>query len=137
MYKHIAPSYLYPLPSGVSVHPCRLILKDGSLMWKHALLSNNNLLSLPYTEAHEAHIIKTAQRVEELNAWVSQDLEPWECLLPIKWYDPSDDDLSEGIALYMYHVVHPIEFIYSELNKHILEHEVLEKRGSYLFFKRC
>ena len=137
MYKLIAPSYLYPLPSVVFVQPCRLIFKDGSLMWKHALLSHNNLLSLPYTEAHEAHIIKTAQRIEELNAWVSQELEPWECLQPVKWYDPNDQELSQGIAVYMNHVVHSNDFIYSELQKHILEHEILEKRGAYLFFKRC
>ena len=28
--------------------------------------------SLPISEAHEQHIIKTAQRLEELNSWVSQ-----------------------------------------------------------------
>ena len=73
MSKHISPSYFYKLPSGAKVHPCRLILKDGSLMWKHALLNQNNA-ALPECEAHEQHIIKTAQRLEELNSWVSQDL---------------------------------------------------------------
>ncbi len=137
MYKHIASGFLYTLPSGASVHPCRLIFKDGSLMWKHALLSYDNSLSIPYTEAHEVHIIKTAQRLEELNSWVSQDLEPWESLLPINWYDPSIAELSEGIAVYIKHVIHPIDYVYSKLQNHILEHEILEHRDSYIFFKRC
>ena len=41
-------------------------------MWKHALISNNEFTSLPLSQAHEAHIMKTAQRLEELNTWVSQ-----------------------------------------------------------------
>ena len=87
MSKHISPSYFYELPSGTKVHPCRLILKDGSLMWKHALL-NQNKAALPLCEAHEQHIVKTAQRLEELNSWVSQDLEPWNFLVPTLWYAP-------------------------------------------------
>ena len=59
MSKHISPDYFYNLPSGNKVHPCRLILKDGSLMWKHALLFNN-CPNIPTCEAHEQHIIKTA-----------------------------------------------------------------------------
>ena len=35
-----------------------LITKDGTLMWKHALLYQNSQLSLPISEAHEQHIIK-------------------------------------------------------------------------------
>ena len=85
MSKHISPSYFYDLPSGIKVHPCRLILKDGSLMWKHALLNQNKAV-LPECEAHEQHIVKTAQRLEELNSWVSQDLEPWNFLVPSLWY---------------------------------------------------
>ena len=73
MSKHISPSYFYNLPSGNKVHPCRLIHKDGTLMWKHALLHQNEH-KLPASEAHEQHIIKTAQRLEELNSWVSSDL---------------------------------------------------------------
>ena len=57
-------------------------------MWKHALLCNNNA-ALPECEAHEQHIIKTAQRLEELNSWVSQDLEPWNFLVPTLWYAPA------------------------------------------------
>ena len=66
MSKHIAQHHFYQLPSGSAVHPCRLIQKDGTLMWKHAVPS------IPLEEAHEQHIIKTAQRLEELNSWVSQ-----------------------------------------------------------------
>ena len=45
----------------------RLIMRDGSLMWKHALLQHNQLVYLPQNKAHEAHIVKTAQRIE---AWL-------------------------------------------------------------------
>ena len=103
MSKHLDQDSLYHLPSGASVHPCRLIHRDGTLMWKHALLHHNQLICLPQCHSHEAHIVKTAARIEELNSWISQDLEPWECLMPYKWYDPSDPELSEGISLYFYH----------------------------------
>ena len=78
MSKHISKETFYPLPSGANVHPCRLIQRDGTLMWKHALLCSNEI-HLPKNQAEEQHIIKTAQRLEELNSWVSQGLEPWEC----------------------------------------------------------
>ena len=80
MTRHIASSFFYDLPSGARVHPCRLIHKDGTLMWKHALLHNNKLVCLPKEHAHEAHIVKTAYRIEELNSWVSQNLDPWHFL---------------------------------------------------------
>ena len=81
MSKHLSPDIFYDLPSGTKVHPNRLIQRDGSLMWKHALWSKG-FVHVPQTEAHEAHIIKTAQRLEELNCWVSQGLEPWDFLKP-------------------------------------------------------
>ena len=136
MSKHISPSYFYELPSGAKVHPCRLILKDGSLMWKHALLTQNKA-SLPECEAHEQHIIKTAQRLEELNSWVSSDLEAWDCLMPTAWYLPEDPELAEGIAVYFKHTTRHIDYIYSALTSHILEHEHLEIRDKYLYFRRC
>jgi len=137
MQKNIANDYLYCLPSGLRVHPCRLIVKDGSIMWKHALLYKDKYLCIPESAAHESHIIKTAIRLEELNSWLSSDLEPWEALVPDYWYVPDIPELSEGISVYMHHVVHPVDFVYKELSKHILDHEVLENRGSYLYFKRC
>ena len=83
MSRHISPEYFYELPSGSRVHPCRLIHKDGTLMWKHALLNRNQPgIYAILVIAHEAHIIKTAQRIEELNSWVSQGLDPWDCLIP-------------------------------------------------------
>ena len=66
MAKGLAPDSMYELPSGLEVHPWRLIHKDGTLMWKHALLHHNHLVALPENMAHESHIIKTAQRIEEL-----------------------------------------------------------------------
>ena len=136
MSKHIAPSHFFELPSGTRVHPCRLIQKDGTLMWKHALLYHNEL-HLPETEAHEQHIIKTAQRLEELNSWVSKELNLWDCLLPTSWYVPSDPELSQGISVNFKHTVHDVDFVYNVLLAHTLSHETLQLRNNYLHFKRC
>jgi len=134
--KNISPKYLYNLPSGNAVHPCRLIHKDGTLMWKHALLYNNKL-SIPTEQAHEAHIIKTAQRLEELNSWVSLDLEPWDCLIPAGWYVPHIPDLSNGISVYFKHFSRDTTDVYDLLLPHIQDHETLHQSSQYLFFKRC
>ena len=37
MSKHFSPDIFYNLPSGSRVHPQRLIHRDGTIMWKHAL----------------------------------------------------------------------------------------------------
>ncbi len=137
MSKHIAPSHFYVLPSGGKVHPCRLILKDGSLMWKHALLSPMNDPCLPTDEAHEAHLVKTAQRLEELNSWVSQDLEPWNFLVPSLWYVPGLPDYDEGISVNFTHSTKDTTEVYNTLCKHILSHETLDLRDDYIYFKRC
>lgn len=134
--KHISPKCLYNLPSGNAVHPCRLIHKDGTLMWKHALLYNNKL-SIPTEQAHEAHIIKTAQRLEELNSWVSLDLEPWDCLIPAGWYVPHIPDLSNGISVYFKHFSRDTADVYDLLLSHIQDHETLYQSSQYLYFKRC
>ena len=57
-------------------------------MWKHAFLVGNAFTQLPTEQAHEAHIIKTAHRLEELNSWVSQGLDPWHGIQPTLWYEP-------------------------------------------------
>ena len=137
MSKHIDKSYLYNLPSGSSVHPCRLIHKDGTLMWKHALLYRDNVAHMPHTDSQEQHIIKTAQRLEELNSWISQDLEPWQCFIPYAWYSPNDSELTEGICVYFNHSVYKNDDIYETLKPHIQAHETLEQRDELLFFKRC
>ncbi len=137
MSKHIDKDYLYKLPSGTVVHPCRLMHKDGTLMWKHALLCRDNKANMPTCESHEQHILKTAQRLEELNSWVSHDMELWNCLQPVAWYVPSIPELSEGIAVCFKHNVHDIETIYTKLSSHILPHESLEKRSNHLYFRRC
>ena len=136
MSKHLSPSALYNLPSGQSIHPCRLIHKDGTLMWKHALLYNNETF-MPETVAQEQHIIKTAQRLEELNSWVSQGLEPWECLQPVAWFYPLTDELQDGISVYFKHAVLENEPVLLALLEHIQEHELLELRCNHIFFKRC
>ena len=136
MSKHISPKVFIKLPSGQQVHPSRLILKDGSLMWKHALLFEGSL-NIPKTQAHEAHIIKTAQRLEELNSWVSETMYPWDCFAPYAWYIPNDKHLSEGISLYFNHVSFSANETYAKLSSHIQDHEHLEVRNNYLYFKRC
>jgi hypothetical protein len=136
MSKHISPNFMYCFPSGANVHPCRLIQRDGTLMWKHALLYQNEV-SLPATEAHEQHIIKTAQRLEELNSWVSRDLEPWEGLQVIAWYAPQIEELSEGIGVYFKHSQYDTKQISDILSSHIQSHETLTATDRYVYFKRC
>ena len=137
MSKHIDKDYLYKLPSGTVVHPCRLMHKDGTLMWKHALLCRNNVPNMPVCASHEQHILKTAQRLEELNSWVSQDLEPWQCFIPYAWYSPVDTELTEGISVYFTHAIYKNDEVFTTLMPHIQTHETLELRDNLLFFKRC
>ncbi len=142
MSKHLNKDCFFRLPSGDVVHPCRFIFKDGTLMWKHAFLCNNKFTELPKEQAHEQHIIKTAQRLEELNVWVSQDLEPWQCLTPKCWYDPSNPNLSDGISVYFRHSIYSADNIYETLKDHIQPHETLELIDSFprspaILFKRC
>ena len=136
MSKNISSDYMIQLPSGNQVHPSRLIHRDGTLMWKHALL-HNNVLAVPTETAVEMHIIKTAQRLEELNSWVSLNLEPWECLTPTAWYDPNIDELASGISLYFKHFSNSSINTYELLLPHIQDYETLELRWDQLYFKRC
>ena len=136
MSKHVSPAVFLNLPSGSSIHPCRLIHRDSTLMWKHALLFENEL-HLPHDEATEQHIVKTAQRLEELNSWVSQTLEPWECIKPLAWYVPNDPQLSTGISVYIKHNVFDLEYTYENILPHIQDHETLELRNKYIHFRRC
>lgn len=137
MSKHINQKCLYKLPSGAAVHPCRLIHKDGTLMWKHALLCRDNEANIPECESQEQHIIKTAQRLEELNSWVSKELEPWQCFIPYAWYSPYDTELTDGISVYFIHAIYSNNDIFDSLLPHIQEHETLEQRDGLLYFKRC
>lgn len=137
MIRHITPGFFYNLPSGSRVHPCRLIQKDGSLMWKHALLSDNEVTSMPLSQAHEQHIIKTAQRLEDLNTWVSQHLDPWEFLKPISWYNPNKPELCEGISVYFKHTSLSNEHVYDILKMHLNEFESLVRKENSLLFCRC
>ena len=134
--KNLDEAYLYHMPSGAIYHPSRLIHKDGTLMWKHALLTQGEL-NIPTEAAHEAHIMKTAQRLEELNSWVSLDNELWECLMPTAWYVPDVDFLSEGISLFCKHTIHNAEYIYDTLKSHVQAHEVLKVVDNQIYFQRC
>ena len=139
MSKHFSPDIFYDLPSGVRVHPQRLIHRDGSIMWKHALWDSDGFVHIPQSQAHEAHIIKTAQRLEELNCWVSQGLEPWEFLKPTAWYyiNHSHQPFAEGYACYLRHTTLPSALILESLQSHIQEHEELSMDKGKLYFRRC
>lgn len=137
MSKHIDIKHMYHLPSGAIVHPCRLIQKDGTITWKQALLSYGNVPQMPRHESQENHIIKTAQRLEELNSWVSQDLEPWQSFIPYAWYSPNDSELTDGISVYFLHAVYDNDYIYETLLPHVQDYETLEQRDELMFFKRC
>ena len=108
MSSHINPDMFFILPSGTRVHPNRLIHKDGTLMWKHAFLYNNCFTALPSEQAHESHIIKTASRLEELNAWVSNSLDPWDCLRPASGTSLAAKNFDQGIAVQFTHTTLPI-----------------------------
>ena len=136
MSRHISPGHFYTLPSGNKVHPCRLIHKDGTLMWKHALLYNNEP-TIPTDQAHEAHIIKTAPRLEELNTWVSNSLDPWEFLKPVLWYHPGVDKFDEGIAVCFEHTCLDAEQVYDVLVNHLNDCETLKHNDKTLYFQRC
>ena len=136
MIRHISPEYFYELPSGNRVHPNRLIHKDGTLMWKHALLYQN-VPNIPKSQAHESHIIKTAQRLEELNTWVSQGLDPWEFLKPLLWYNTKYDEFAEGIAVCFKHTSLPINDVFETLKNHLDEFESLVIKDNILMFRRC
>ena len=139
MVKQLSPTALYNLPSGNQVHPCRLIHRDGTIMWRHAVVSPYNELFLPETEAHEAHIIKTAARLEELNCWASQGLEPWEFLQPSNWYciDHEQEPFQKGYACIFKHTSIENDLILKTLAPHIQDHEELKECEQGLYFQRC
>lgn len=139
MSKHFSPDIFYDLPSGSRVHPQRLIHRDGTIMWKHALLDANGYLHIPQQQSHEAHIIKTAQRLEELNCWASQGLEPWEFLKPTIWYfiDHRHEPYRQGYACCLRHTTLPSSLVLETLQPHIQEHEELKEVEGLLYFRRC
>ena len=106
-------------------------------MWKHALLYQNEFACIPTDQAHEQHIIKTAQRIEELNTWVSQDLDPWEFLKPLAWYYPKNPLLQDGISIFFKHTCLDALDVFDTLKKHLNDHETLKLQNNYLFFQRC
>lgn len=139
MHKQISSSAFITLPSGDEVFPSRLIHRDGTIMWKHALQAGDNHY-VPTSLAHEAHIIKTAARLEELNAWVSQNLEPWDCFLPKFWYDPRSihKPTASGYACEFQHTSLSTSAVLEVLAPHVQDHETLVLlNNSNLYFSRC
>ena len=139
MSKQISPGAFIKLPSGDEVFPKRFIHRDGTIMWKHALTSNNRCY-IPTCLAHEAHIIKTSARLEELNAWVSQNLDPWDCLIAKSWYDPRSEHLpvSSGYACEFQHLTIKTGQVLEILEPHVQDHETLKLLpNGNLYFARC
>ena len=139
MSKHLSPESLIKFPSGASFHPSRLIHKDGTIMWKYALLQLNGKLIPPSNVAIESHIVKTAQRLEELNCWASQNLEPWNCLQPIYWFDPSSPDHSfaTGCSCVFTHTTKDLDEVYESIYMHINEFETIKLQSNGISFQRC
>ncbi len=139
MHKQISPAAFITLPSGDEVFPSRLIHRDGTIMWKHALQAGDKHY-VPTSLAHEAHIIKTAARLEELNAWVSQNLEPWDCFLPKFWYDPRSihKPTASGYACEFQHTSLSNSVVLEVLAPHVQDHETLVLLNNRnLYFSRC
>lgn len=138
MQKYFAEGTFYPLPSGNNYHPARLIIRDGTLTWKDALHCRlTNKTYIPSDLAHEQHIIKTAQRMEELNTWASINMELWECIKPVQWYNPTVEGFEEGITLKFKHLAFSNKLMWTRLVPHIKPHESLTSGPEYLSFKRC
>jgi len=139
MQKYFTKGYLYELPSGLTAHPSRCIIRDGSITWSDALRTKlDDCLYIPTEHCHEQHILKTAHRLEELNSWAAQpDFDLHDCLLPFEWFNPTKEWLADGISVYFKHTVLSTELIFDKLHPHIKPHEELEVRDGYLFFKRC
>ena len=139
MSKQVCPSAFIKLPSGDEVFPSRLIHRDGTIMWKHALQARGRRF-IPMSLAHEAHIIKTAARLEELNSWVSQNLEPWDCFLPNFWYDPLSKfkPTAYGYACEFKHTLISNQEVLEILQPHVQDHETLKQLSNgNLYFSRC
>ena len=139
MHKYFKEDFFYNLPSGNSYHPARCIIRDGTLTWSDALHSKeDNRVFLPIEQAHEQHIIKTAQRLEELNTWLMKSTsELHDCFKPHEWFNPLKQELHQGIALYFTHRLYSPYYVHMALEPHIKPHESLEIHGEQLFFKRC
>jgi hypothetical protein len=133
--KYFDPFYLFQLPSGQLVHPCRLIHRDGTLMWKHALI-DEEVVHLPADQDIETRIIYTAKRLEELNTWVAPTAQPWEGFSIHAWYNPNVEERSRGNVVLFSHFLHDTEVVYNELKKHLQEKEALSTSlaGPYLKF---
>jgi len=132
--KYFDPFYMYQLPSGQLVHPSRLIHRDGTIMWKHAVL-HEGVVHLPKNQDIETKIIHTAKRLEELNTWVAPTAQPWEGFTVHQWYNPADEGYDGGNVVVFSHFLHDTEVVYNELKKHLQEGEALSTSLAGPFLK--
>jgi hypothetical protein len=124
------------LPSGAKVHPWRTIVRDGHLMWKHALM-DEGVVTEPLELSHEAHIIKTAGRLEALAAWADHGDPDPEGFVIDSWYDPTDDDHAEGIAVIFRHSKLAGCDCYCKIKDHLQPGEDLLLIADQIRFRRC
>ena len=85
------------LPS-LGIHPSRLIIRDGSLMWKHALLYEG-VMYIPRQSAIEA---KTAQRLEA-SCWLWEHGSVDDGHVPSVQVRPKRSRIRPGISVYLEH----------------------------------
>ena len=126
------------LPSGSRVHPWRLIVRDGHLMWKHALM-DQGIPHLPTELAIEQHIIKTATRLEALAAWADHgDEDPLGFAIDTWYEDDAASDFNQGIrVLFTHRKLSPKE-CYDKLIDHLQPGEALGLIDERLLdFRRC
>ena len=132
MHKHLDPAMFLTLPSGNRYHPCRLIIRDGTLMWKQALISGY----LPTAAAQEAHITKTAQRLEELTSWLPEPAKELG-LQVLQWFDPREKEYQGGIRCSFTAPTLESTETFELMLPHIQSHEGLRCEDDVITFVRC
>ena len=125
------------LPSGAKVHPWRTIVRDGHLMWKHAVM-DEGVIYTPLELSHEAHIIKTAGRLEALAAWADHGDSDPEGFVIDTWYNhDAYGDFDEGICVLFRHSKLAACDCYSKIKDHLQPGEDLLLMADQLRFRRC
>ena len=129
MVRRFPPELMLSLPSGSAVHPCRLIIRDGTLMWKQVLSAGY----LPATDGQEAAIQKCALRLEELLRWLpEQDSE--EHIRVLQWFDPKDPDYRQGSRCRFTHMTLANDLVSEFFLPHLADKEGLVIENNSLIF---
>ena len=129
MVRRFPPELMLKLPSGSSVHPCRLIVRDGSLMWKQAFTSR----VLPGTTEQEEQIIKCAIRLEELLRWLPES-DAEEHVQILQWLDPTQAEYEGGSRCRFVHKSIASEQLYGCFVSHLAGNEELMIENNSVIF---